>query len=263
MDEMDLYRHVFFHRLMSGLIGQEIKVYLPRERQFQKIQFRKEHESEIVENNVKSYYMVFEGKTSRVSGKKVKMVILKGYFLMHRNPVDLSVLNAILDKETKNISEHKYVILLIASPIGFTDEVVKSFGEAEGLRRFDSVYLTIYLIDLRNNRIIFNKDSIASSHNDVIVDKLLLSEKVKRVIDFLRSKEAFAMAHSNNDREPHLLYEEVRKKTREAKEIIEEAFRLLEEMGCGYVERSGGTVAFYYNTENTDCFLIFSDLPIV
>lgn len=193
---------------------------------------------------------------------KKKDIVIEAIALVHHEayeekgwdtrPVSLA---EVLDLLSSRIDEAEkgnyYHLLIISSPTGFTKKALEYIGGNEFHRNFVARHVTVYLVDLLTGAITRNPADKAAEENEELARLEIPEERVKKVVDYLLSREAYSRAVQTSPATPFIRLDQIIDATREEPEIIRYALSRLEEKGYGKVKRtSSGIIAFFYNTSN-------------
>ena len=168
----------------------------------------------------------------------------KGY---DNNPVTLKeLLDLIEDKLVDAWSSKYYLVQIIASPTGFTNNAIKYFRSGELSIDLLSKRATVYLIDLVSGEIYYNDKSSAAVANAKIVEPWLEEEKIKIALNYLESEEAFRDAVMTGHTLPYLTARQVSEKLGIDLAAVKRAMFLAERKGIGEIRIVDGITAFVY-----------------
>ena len=160
----------------------------------------------------------------------------------------LDLLSSRIDEAEKG---NYYHLLIISSPTGFTKKALEYIGGKEFHRNFVARHVTVYLVDPLTGAITRNPADKAAEENEELARLELPEERVKKVVDYLLSREAYSRAVQTSPATPFIRLDQIIDATREEPEIIRYALSRLEEQGYGKVKRTpSGIIAFFYNTSN-------------
>ncbi len=190
---------------------------------------------------------------------KKKDVVIEAITLVHpeayeergwdSRPISLAEL---LDLITSRVDEAEkgnyYHVLIISSPTGFTKKALEYIGGSEFHRNFVAKHVTVYLVDPLTGSITRNPADRAAEENEELARLELPEERVRKVMSYVLSEEAYSRALQTSPAAPFLRLDQIAEATKESPEIIRHALGKLEAQGYGKVMRSrSGVMAFFYN----------------
>lgn len=205
------------------------------------------------------------------SGKGVQLQLLKGVIrkkrdvvvdvvtLVHRGEFDSrgwdnkpATLGEVMDLVVSRLEEagkqEYYHILIISSPTGFTRKALDFIESNDYLVNFASRYVTVYLVDPVKGKLYYNKRDPAAETNKSIAEPWLEEERIRKVLDYLRSDDAREKAVAVGGSVPFLHIEDIMEATGEDPDIIARALARAEEEGLGKVLVKEDLKAFFYKT---------------
>lgn len=141
-------------------------------------------DAEIVEKKLIGEKKRFRFKAIFVA--RVERYVDRGF---DTDPMTLEEVNAYLVKARDEAKRLGYtVVLCLASPTGFSDEVLKHLNSDEFYRNFMSRYLSVVLVDVERNFVVFNRhDEVAKEFSkfcemEMDVEK---KERIKKCVEGL------------------------------------------------------------------------------
>lgn len=203
---------------------------------------------------------------------KTKDIVIDVYVKLHEEafkekgydtrPVSLAEVVDILERKSYEAErENYYLILVIASPTGFTRKAIEYVTSEEFHRTFVSRNTTLYLVDLVSGKVHMNTANLAARSNAFIVEAELPEEKIEKIKRYMLSSEAITKAITLTPAEPMLLINDVVEATKiNDKGIVRRAIAELENEGWGkmiYVKERN-IAAFKYSPKALEK-IAFSD----
>lgn len=164
-------------------------------------------------------------------------------------PLDVSELAVLIRDRAEEAETNGYYHVLIAvSPTGFTKTLVGLItGEKSPWTGATSKYMTVYLVDVVKGKTYYNQNDPVSASNSFLAILELSEEQLRRVVSYLRSREARLEAMKNNPTVNFLRLEEIRQATGVSDELtIRRALSILEEEGVGKVRLVNKELVFIY-----------------
>ncbi|MCE4600471.1 MAG: hypothetical protein F7C38_02760 [Desulfurococcales archaeon] len=190
--------------------------------------------------------------------KKRKELVVDAVTLVHRDsfdekgwdqePVGLGEVMEVVESRLEEAGRGGYYhILVLSSPTGFTEKARMFVESNDYLVNLASRHVTVYLVDPVKGQLYYNSRDEAAEANKHLADPRLPEERVKRVLEYLRSEEAKEKAVLIGGGSPFLLAEDIAKATGEDLEIVARAMARAEEEGLGRVMvTSDGLKALFY-----------------
>ena len=203
---------------------------------------------------------------------KTKDIVIDVYVKLHEEafkekgydtrPVSLAEVVDILERKSYEAERgNYYLILVIASPTGFTRKAIEYVTSEEFHRTFVSRNTTLYLVDLVSGKVHMNTANLAARSNAFIVEAELPEEKIEKIKRYMLSSEAITKAITLTPAEPMLLINDVVEATKiNDKGIVRRAIAELENEGWGkmiYVKERN-IAAFKYSPKALEK-IAFSD----
>ena len=193
---------------------------------------------------------------------KKKDIVVEAVTLVHHEayeekgwdtrPVNLAELLDLLSSRIDEAGKGNYYhILIVSSPTGFTKKALDYIGGSEFHKNFVAKHVTVYLVDPLTGIVTRNPADRAAEENEELARLELPEERVRKIVDYMLSREAYSKALQLSPASPFIRLDQIVEATREKPEIIRYALSRLEEQGYGKVKRTpSGIVAFFYNTSN-------------
>ena len=154
-------------------------------------------------------------------------------------------LRELLDLISERASDtDAYTVLLVSSPTGFTEAAVKYVSGGEGLG-YLSRNLTVYLLDPVSLEIYYNRVDEAAKRNLGLVKPETDEEAVNKVVEYVRSEEAYLKALEVPSA-PALSAREIAKHLGVDQSIVSIALERLRREGLGKLIVDNGETYFVY-----------------
>ena len=260
------FEELLIHRIMLKVGGKNVTVYDP----IKGVRRRIDKWDEVLRYDLTGSYTRQElprGKGVVLIKKrglifKKKDIVVEAVTLVHHEayeergwdakPVNLAELLDLLSSRVDEAEKGNYYhILIVSSPTGFTKKALDYIGGSEFHKNFVAKHITVYLVDPLTGVITRNPADRAAEENEELARLELPEERVRKVMDYMLSREAYSKALQLSPASPFIRLDQIMEATREKPEIIRYALSRLEEQGYGKVKRTpNGIVAFFYDISN-------------
>ena len=260
------FEELLIHRIMLKVGGKNVTVYDP----IKGVRRRIDKWDEVLRYDLTGSYTRQElprGKGVVLIKKrglifKKKDIVVEAVTLVHHEayeergldakPVNLAELLDLLSSRVDEAEKGNYYhILIVSSPTGFTKKALDYIGGSEFHKNFVARHITVYLVDPLAGVIRRNPADRAAEENEELARLELPEERVRKVMDYMLSREAYSKALQLSPASPFIRLDQIMEATREKPEIIRYALSKLEEQGYGKVKRTpNGIVAFFYDISN-------------
>ena len=136
----------------------------------------------------------------------------------------------------------------MSSPTGFTRKALEYIGGSEFHRNFVARHVTVYLVDPLTGAVTRNPADRAAEENEELARLELPEERVRRVVGYVLSRDAYSRALQLSPASPFIRLSQIVEATGEDPEVVRYALDRLEREGYGRIVRtSDGVIAFFYS----------------